>query len=69
MPSALRRDADAPAVEQRHGDLEALAFLAQQVSGRELGVLEDELVWSREARMPILRSCLPTLRPGVSLGR
>ena len=39
----LGGDADAPAVEERHGDLEAFALLPQQAIGGELGVLVDKL--------------------------
>jgi hypothetical protein len=40
---SLGRDADAPAVQSGHGDLEALALLAQEIFLRDLHVVEDEL--------------------------
>jgi hypothetical protein len=43
MPERLRGDADASAVERGHGDLEALALLAQKVFLRDLHVVEDQL--------------------------
>ena len=39
----LRGDADASAVQRGHGDLEALALLAQQVFLGDLHVIEDQL--------------------------
>jgi hypothetical protein len=39
----LGRDADAAAVQRGHGDLEALALLAQQVFLRDLHIVEDQL--------------------------
>ena len=39
----LRADADAPAFEARERDLQALAFLAEQVRGRDAAVLEHDL--------------------------
>ncbi len=39
----LGRDADAAAVERRHGDLEALAVLAQALAGRDAHVVESQL--------------------------
>src|SRR5271167_4627521 len=38
-----RGNGDAPAVEDLHGVHKAIAFLAQQVLGRDLAVLEDQL--------------------------
>ena len=42
-PQRARGDGEAALVEAVHGDLEALALLADEVLGRHLDVLEEEL--------------------------
>ena len=43
----LRRNADAPGIQNGHGDLEALAFFAQACRGRHAAVLEEQLAGGR----------------------
>src|SRR5699024_4696391 len=51
---SLRCDADSAAVQRRHSDAEALAFLSQEVLLRNDAVLEDQLCGGRTADTHLL---------------
>jgi hypothetical protein len=58
-PERLRRDADPPAVERGHRDLEPLALLVEEVRLRHAEILE-EISDVLEQWMPSFSSSLPT---------